>query len=86
MAAYAIRQMAYDECNKKFGSLTDLRISSSVFIKWVFHLTCHERIGIFFEDPQAGVGTEIDGPAVIVRTGIFHRVFNGSPTGSTIFR
>jgi len=86
MAAYTIRQMAYDECNKKFGSLTDLRISSSVFIRWVLHLACHESVRVFYEDTQAGTGTEIDGLAAIIRAGIFRRVFNSSPTGGFIFR
>jgi len=57
-----------------------------ILVCWMLYFACHESIRAFLEDSQAGAGTEIDGLAMIVRAGIFHRVFNSSPTGSSVFR
>ena len=59
---------------------------SLFFVCWMLHFACHECVEVFLEDSQAGAGTEVDGLALIVRAGIFRRVFNGSPTGSLVFR
>jgi hypothetical protein len=86
MAAYAIRQMAYEECHKKTSEVFQTSEVSLIIIKGMFHLTCHERVRVFFEDSQAGAGAEVDRLTAIFRVGIPGWVFEGSPTSSLMFR
>ena len=55
-------------------------------LEGMFHLARHERIGILFEDTQAGTGAEIDLLAAIHNAGIICWVFKVTSAGSFIFR
>lgn len=52
----------------------------------MFHIARHERVGILFEDAQAGAGAEVDALAAIVRAGMARGVFDGPPAGGLVFR
>lgn len=51
----------------------------------MFHLSCHEWIGVLLEDSQTGAGAEIDPFAVIDGAGIFGWIFEYAATDSFVY-
>ena len=86
MAAWTVRQMAYDKCHKKTSEAWKTSEVSLIIIEGMLNLTIHERVRVFFEDSQAGAGAEVDRLTAILRAGIFGWVFEFPSTGSFVFR